>query len=340
MKFSPGIVNQINLLPSDIGRPLSNISTNIKFETIIGDVKEVVIKGNVISKEIETNNGKWYQIMTMPYIRQVDNNICGAVITFNDITELKNTQLELAETNKNLVRINEDLDNFVHVASHDLIAPLNSIEGSIGVMNALKITNPELDEFLKVINSSVQKFRTLIKDIAAIGKMEGAQRDMEMVDIDEIITNIEWSLDSQIKKSNAIITKNLQVTHILFSKKNLRSIIYNLVSNGIKFTEGKPPIIEIESQADGDYTILSVKDNGIGMSRNDIHKIFGLYGRLHHVVEGDGIGLYLAKKIVDAANGNIVVESELGKGSKFILYFKTVGTVSDLELTYEKQVPA
>jgi two-component system CheB/CheR fusion protein len=340
MRFSPGIVDQINLLPSDIGRPLSNISTNIKFETIIGDVKKVIEKGSVISKEIETNNNKWYQIMTMPYISQVDDKICGAVITFNDITELKNTQLELAGTNKNLMRINEDLDNFVHVASHDLIAPLNSIEGSIGLMNALKITNPELDEFLKVINSSVLKFRTLIKDIAAIGKMESSQRDMEMVDIDEIITNIEWSLDGQIKKSNAIITRSIQVKHIHFSKKNLRSIIYNLVSNGIKFTEGKPPIIEIESQADGDYTILSVKDNGIGISRKDIHKIFELYGRLHHVVEGDGIGLYLAKKIVDAANGNIVVESELGKGSKFMLYFKTEGAVSDSELVHQNHVIA
>ena len=103
MKLSPGTVNQINLLESDIGRPLSNISTNIKFETMIDDIKDVIDNGNVINKEIETNNGKWYQIMTMPYVGQA-NKRHGVIITFNDITLLKNTQLELAKTNKNLLK--------------------------------------------------------------------------------------------------------------------------------------------------------------------------------------------------------------------------------------------
>ncbi|MCW3116853.1 MAG: yycG 1, partial [Chitinophagaceae bacterium] len=83
MKFSPGTVKQINLLESDIGRPLSNISTNIKFETILDDIKKVLAEGIVITKEIETNNGKWYQIMTMPYVQQADNKNNGAIITFN-----------------------------------------------------------------------------------------------------------------------------------------------------------------------------------------------------------------------------------------------------------------
>ncbi len=68
MKFSPGTVKQINLREADIGRPLSNISTNIKFETIAEDIKRVIDKGITITKEIETDNGKWYQIVTMPYI--------------------------------------------------------------------------------------------------------------------------------------------------------------------------------------------------------------------------------------------------------------------------------
>ncbi|TKC05874.1 chemotaxis protein CheB [Pedobacter frigoris] len=102
MKFSPGTVKQINLLETDIGRPLSNISTNIKFETIIDDVKKVLEEGCVITKEIETNNGKWYQIMTMPYVQQSDNKNTGAIITFNDITELKKIQRELNISNKML----------------------------------------------------------------------------------------------------------------------------------------------------------------------------------------------------------------------------------------------
>jgi len=102
MRFSPGTVKQINLLETDIGRPLSNISTNIKFETIIDDIKKVLEEGCVITKEIETNNGKWYQIMTMPYIQQADHSNNGAIITFNDITELKRIQQELDISSKML----------------------------------------------------------------------------------------------------------------------------------------------------------------------------------------------------------------------------------------------
>ena len=102
MKFSPGTVKQINLLETDIGRPLSNISTNIKFETIIADIKKVLSEGCVVTKEIETNNGRWYQIMTMPYVQQSDQQTNGAIVTFNDITELKAIQEELNISNMTL----------------------------------------------------------------------------------------------------------------------------------------------------------------------------------------------------------------------------------------------
>ncbi|MDP9046698.1 MAG: PAS domain-containing protein, partial [Bacteroidota bacterium] len=101
MKFSPGTVKQINLLPTDVGRPLSNISTNIKFETLEKDIQQVLAEGNIITKEIETLDGKWYQVMTMPYI-QSDNTRNGAIITFNDVTELKKITRELENSNKML----------------------------------------------------------------------------------------------------------------------------------------------------------------------------------------------------------------------------------------------
>ena len=114
--------------------------------------------------------------------------------------------------------------------------------------------------------------------------------------------------------------------------------MYNLISNAIKFSQDKQPIIHIETLKDADNVILSVQDNGIGMKRGDIRKIFDMYGRLHHVVEGQGIGLYLAKKLVDAANGNIVVESEPGKGSKFILYFKDDEMYSDVNSSHQRHL--
>ncbi|HEX8607589.1 MAG TPA: PAS domain-containing protein, partial [Pedobacter sp.] len=103
MKFSPGTVKLINLRDRDIGRRLSDITTNIRFETLIEDVEQVFINGIVITKEIETINGRWYQVMTMPYLRKSAPGNSGAIITFNDITELKKVQLELKNSNKLLL---------------------------------------------------------------------------------------------------------------------------------------------------------------------------------------------------------------------------------------------
>jgi len=260
----------------------------------------------------------------MPYIQQADNKKNGAIITFNDITELKKTQIELNKKNKSLERINEDLDNFVHTASHDLLAPLGNIEVSIDVMNKVKVIDPELNQFLTIINTSVKKFRSLITEIATIAKIEKDMIAMEMVDMEELIKNIEWSLDDKIKESGAIINCQLDVKAILFSKKNLRSILFNLVSNGIKFNNSTPPVINIVTSKDGDNVVLSVKDNGIGMTKEDTDKIFGMYNRLHPAIEGQGVGLYLVKKIVDAADASIAVETKAGKGSKFTINFNAV----------------
>jgi len=327
MKFSPGTVKQINLLESDIGRPLSNISTNIKFETILEDIKAVLEKGEIITKEIETNNGKWYQIMTMPYVQQADNKNTGAIITFNDITELKKVQKELDQKNKSLLRINADLDHFIHAASHDLLSPLSTIETSINVMNQMTVSQPKLIDFLNLINVSIHKYRELITDIAKIARIEGDMMVMEMVNVDDILNNIEWSLEDKIKSSEAVIVRDFEVKSILFSKKNLRSIIYNLISNAIKFKSDEKSLIYVRTTVEDDFTVLSVQDNGIGIPKKSMNTIFEMYGRLNQEAEGQGIGLYLTKKIVNAANGKLEVESEPGKGSKFTIYFKTTNEV-------------
>ena len=319
LKFSPGAVKHINLLDTDIGRPISHISTNIKFETILEDTKLVLEKGVVISKEIESNNGKFYQIMIMPYLQSSNRNN-GAIITFNEITELKITQSELYKKNQSLTRINNDLDHFIHAASHDLLAPLGHIESSIEMLNDLKIEDSDLSDYLVIINSSVKTFRSLIKDIAVIAKVESDIIVTEKVNLNEIIDNIEWGLKDKIAITDAKIIRKLHISEIVYSKKNMRSILYNLIANAVKFRSEKSPVITISTFQEGSYNVLTVQDNGKGIPDGGLIKIFDMYGRLHQDIEGSGIGLYLAKKIINAAGGNIIVESELEKGTKFSIY--------------------
>ena len=324
MKFSPAAVNHMNLVKTDIGRSISNISTNIKFETIADDIEEVIANGGIITKEVEALNGKWYQVNTMPFVRLLDSKIDGAIITFNDITELKKIQQDLYKTNKSLTRINADLDNFVLAASHDLLGPLGNIEVSIDMLKMNNsLCDPQVSEYLDVIDGSVKKFRTLIKELSAIGKIESEMSEMELVDLNYIIDEIKLSIADKIKLARATITTYLEVTQIRFSKKNLRSILYNLITNAIKYKSAKrDPAVIISTTIEQDHVLLSIKDNGIGIAKDKIAKIFKIYGRIQTDVEGQGIGLYLAKKIVDAAGGYISVESEAGKGSTFNIYLK------------------
>jgi two-component system CheB/CheR fusion protein len=322
MKFSPGTVKLINLRETDIGRPLSNISTNIKFETITEDIKQVIDKGITITKEIETDNGKWYQTITMPYIT-ADHKRSGAMITFNDVTALKQTELELDKRNKSLLMINADLDNFVHAASHDLMGPLSNIELSISVLADLQISDdPKLQQVMKIIHDSFIKFRKLVAELGTIGKIESGMSEMTAIDLGELIEDIESSIENRIIASGTKIKKDVGDTQIYFSKKNLRSIVYNLITNAIKFRNPDcASEISIRATSEKGYSVLTVKDNGIGMHPGESEKIFSMYGRLNENIEGQGIGLYLIRKIINAAGGKILVESEPGKGSTFTVYF-------------------
>jgi two-component system CheB/CheR fusion protein len=324
MKFSPGASTHINVLESDIGRPLSNISTNIKFETIDKDIKAVLCNGGIITKEIQAVNGKWYQVMTMPYLRKDNNQTDGAIITFNDISELKQIQEELAKSNRSLKAINIDLDNFVYTASHDLLSPINNLEQIIYMIKEKENTlDIETKDYINMLSTSVKKFRGVIKEMAAIGKMENDMLKMEPINIENVIADILSSIQTKILTEKATIQTVLEVKNVNFSKKNFRSMLYNLINNALKFKfPGRNPEIKITTNDLPDYTFLSVKDNGIGITKNKIESIFKMYNRLNDDIEGQGLGLFLIKKIIDASGGRVEVESEPGKGTEFKLFIR------------------
>ena len=108
-----------------------------------------------------------------------------------------------------------------------------------------------------------------------------------------------------------------------FSKKNFRSIINNLLSNAIKYRHpDRKPIIKINLKNLPEWTLLSIEDNGLGVSEDQKNKMFSMFKRFHDHVEGTGIGLYIIKRIIDNAQGKIEVTSAKGIGTKFDIYFK------------------
>lgn len=226
---------------------------------------------------------------------------------------------ELRKQNLELKKTNTDLDNFIYTASHDLKAPIANIEG---LVSALQESQSQ-KEILKLINDSISRFKNTLFDLTEISRAQREIYSREQVSLEGILEDIIIVLKDQIEKKRAKIDSDFQVHSIFFSKKNFRSILYNLISNALKFTStDTPPLILIKSYRLPEWIIVSVSDNGLGIKQEHQEKIFQMFKRVHNHVEGTGIGLYIVKRIMENSEGKIEVESKEDRGATFKLYFK------------------
>jgi PAS domain S-box-containing protein len=241
--------------------------------------------------------------------------------------KIKQRTEELLYKNEQLSKINSDLDNFIYTASHDLKAPISNIDGLVRTLSEIiPDDQKDIKNIIDMINICIRRFQGTITDLTDITKAQkNLDEENEEVDYIGICEEIKSSLQNMIIESGANIYLDFKsCERIKFSRKNLRSILYNLISNAIKYRspERKPEIyIRTESTID-DYILLSVSDNGLGFDESNKEKAFSMFKRLHDHVEGSGVGLYIVKKIIENNGGKIDVESEVDKGSRFKIYFK------------------
>jgi PAS domain S-box-containing protein len=242
--------------------------------------------------------------------------------------QLNSINVEITKKNEELTRINSDLDNFIYTASHDLKAPINNIEGlMITLQDLLSVeskTNGDVGYVLTMIDLSVERFKNTIKDLTDVAKVQsdGAE-DITKVNFKQLLEEVKFNIKDLIYKSNAVILDDFsEVDSVKFSQKNLRSIIYNLVSNAVKYrSPDRAPEVSIQTKRiDEGCILLTVKDNGLGINKVDQEKVFVMFKRLHSHVEGTGVGMSIVKKIIDNAGGRIEIESEVGKGTIFRIY--------------------
>ncbi|MGV8877689.1 MAG: CheR family methyltransferase [Sphingobacteriaceae bacterium] len=325
-KYSPATVSYINIRDSDIGRPLSNISTNIALETLIEDINEVIAHGVTITREAAGKDHQVFQVMTIPYLKKNSQKPDGAIVSFYDITELKELLNGLDISNQSLLRINADLNNFVYGASHDLNAPIHNIEMVLSILDK-KIDPLDTDvvKLSAMMNTSIANFKSIISDLGEIGIMEAElSEERQIENVETIFDNIAGTMTERIRLTGAVFITDFKEKKICFSRKYLRSILLNLITNAIRFSApGISPEIRISTEKANGFILLSVQDNGIGIEKDRLDFIFNVYQRINPNIEGQGVGLYLVKKIVDAAGGKITVDSEVRKGSTFKIYFKS-----------------
>lgn len=289
------------------------------------DIKKC-LSGHHVSFDAHYNQNNIERDVRIQYIPDISETgkVRGFISLVIDISEDKRKETDLKNKNDELIKINNDLDNFIYTASHDLKAPVSNIEGLVNSLSEQFNEKFKLDEenqfIIQLIKDSILRFQQTINDLTEITKTQkNLQEDIEVINIAEIINEIEWSLDAQINESNTRIETNLaKHSSVKFSRVNMRSILHNLISNAIKYrSETRQPVIRILTKNIDKNFIIEVSDNGLGLKEDQKEKIFQMFKRLHNHVEGTGIGLYIVKRIVENGKGTIEVESQEGEGSLF-----------------------
>lgn len=257
--------------------------------------------------------------------------------TTQDVTEDYNKSEELRERNKELEQNIKELNEFNHVASHDLQEPLRKIQTFISRINDKEKEN--LSEFgieyLTRIERASNRMRVLINDLLQYSRTNRTEKTFEPTDLDEQLNNSLIELSQNIEDKKAIINHSKLPT-INAVRFQMQQLFTNLLSNSLKYSkEDVAPIIDInwvkvnaknetrlKDKSSRKYYKIEFTDNGIGFDQENAEKIFLLFNRLHGKTEyqGTGVGLAICKKIIETHDGEIFATSKLDVGTTFTIY--------------------
>ena len=254
-----------------------------------------------------------------------DKNRGFLIKLIQDITEQKILEHELKQRNSDLKKIINDRNNFIYTVSHDLISPINSIEGIVRYLESEISDSSEAKFFIEKVYHLFESFRNKIRELSSIAREQETEKiKVEDINIADLVEEILTDLKDDIKNIKIEFIKNFKDAPIIkFSKKNLRSILTNLLSNAIKYrSPDRDLTIRITTKKmEGAYLLLMVQDNGLGIKKEDQEHIFEMYTRSHHHVEGLGMGMAIVKRLDENEGGKIEPESKTGIGSTFKVYF-------------------
>ncbi|WP_347158813.1 PAS domain-containing sensor histidine kinase [Pontibacter chitinilyticus] len=253
----------------------------------------------------------------------------GQVVKFiaiqTDVTEKKAAEAEQQKLTNDLFKHNRDLQQFTYIVSHNLRAPVANAIGLAGLVNKVDKNTPLFDKTLQKLETSIHQLDQVIKDINHILTMRDYNRHLhrEEVHLLAVCQEVLGSMEDKLTSMQALVTVAVDASYsMLSSKAYLYSILYNLVSNAIKYSAPHRILaLHIAAHKDKRGYVLTVADNGLGMEMHVVQtQLFKLYKRFHPNTHGKGIGLFLVKTQVETLGGKIDVQSAPDKGTTFTLY--------------------
>lgn len=318
----------------------NNVNLSEKWAETVQSGQQIEMEVQI--RKIDAPEYRYHLLRAMPVI--TDNKIVKWVGTFTDINHQKmmneilekkvdERTKELQAINKELEISNSDLQQFASVASHDLKEPLRKVQIYSNIIKERHLLNDKnLGNYLDKVIISSGRMTRLINDLLEYSRLSQTHF-FELCDLNKILEEILFDLELAIAEKNAII-KTQELPQIEAVPGLIRQLFQNLLSNALKFSrKDVEPVITIESEiieaseaadfvtSTGKCCRIKISDNGIGFNQQFTNKIFTIFQRLNsrEKYDGTGIGLAIAKKIIDKHNGYITATSKENEGSTFII---------------------
>jgi len=283
-------------------------------------IRKAVDKQGVWTGEIEfvsAKNRTFWGSMAITTFPGMDYG----VVRITDITEQKDAESLLLESNQHLKKANEELDRFVYSASHDLRAPLTSIMGLIH-LSSLEEMNDSVREYLQHMQKSANRLDNFIKDLTHFSRNARLQITSEPIEFKEMITGLFEQYQFMDHQSPVKTYLTVEEDDTFYTDKSrLQIALGNVISNAMKYNldQDDESYVKVDVKvADGQATI-QIKDNGMGIDPEHHDKIFDMFYRADNHKPGSGLGLYIVKETVEKLKGSVELKSAKGQGTQFTL---------------------
>lgn len=281
-----------------------------------------IFSGEIIStSDVYEVNGKesTYEVIGVP----IKNNdtVEFAAMFATDITDRIISEEQLKSQNQNLRKVNEELDRFVYSASHDLKAPLSSLQGLISL---LKIeTDHELrDDYYEMMEKSIQRLDQFIRDIIDYSRNTRVELRNNKINVEELIHSVYEDLHYMVHAPEFKTSVSVNQPEAFFSDETrLRIIIRNLLSNALRYGYGKgsPKKIDVTGKVDSTGLTIHIRDYGPGIAMEHHDNIFKMFYRANESSDGTGLGLYIVKETIEKMGGSVQMDTS-DKGTRFSLF--------------------
>ena len=254
-------------------------------------------------------------------LRDEKGKITAVLSSGEDITDRKRAEEERLRLLAELQRSNSELQQFAHVASHDLQEPLRTVSNFVDLL-AKKYKgklDEKADKYISFAVEGASRMSLLINELLEFSRVDTRGKPFEPVSTDDVMNRALADLRTSIEESGAVITRS-NLPEVTGDESQLKQLFQNLISNAVKFRKtGAAPRVHISAELRGGEIVFGVRDNGIGIAPEYHSRIFTMFQRLHTREEypGTGLGLVISKRIVERHGGRIWVESRSGEGCAF-----------------------